>query len=190
MARATGAVDKPAAIGLLDEALKRLEEHRDERQGYSSADCVAAVLLEAVEAVEPSRLQESVWRAVSLRAPLLNEGGEGSTGRSAAALAINIARYDRIAAAAVLARALESYRKADVDNAREGFIAMALAVIDPARLVSLVESLPEEPGLDRNLPKNAARLLAAEILAKEGRDRQQAVREWGVSLWKPEGSDL
>ena len=59
MARALASVDKPSAIGLLDEAFDRLEEHRDDRQTYSSPDCVAAVLLEAVEAVDPSRLQES-----------------------------------------------------------------------------------------------------------------------------------
>ncbi len=67
---------------------------------------------------------------------------------------------------------------------------MAEAVIDPARVVSLVESLPEERGLDRNLPKNAARLFAAEILAKQGKDRWESVRNWGISIWKPEGSDL
>ena len=39
----------------------------------------------------------------SLRAPLLDEIGEGSSGRSDAELAMNVARYDRAAAAAVLA---------------------------------------------------------------------------------------
>jgi hypothetical protein len=57
-------------------------------------------------------------------------------------------------------------------------------------LVSLIDSRPEELGLDRQLPKNSARLLAAEILAKEGEQRWQATREWAVSLWKPEGSDF
>ena len=59
----------------------RLEQHRDDRQGYSSPACVAAVLLQAVEAVDPARLQESVWRAIALRAPLIDERGEGSSGR-------------------------------------------------------------------------------------------------------------
>ncbi len=67
---------------------------------------------------------------------------------------------------------------------------MAEALIDPVRTVSLVESLPEDPGLDRQLCKNASRLFAAEILAKQGKERWQAARNWGVSIWKPEGSDL
>ena len=94
------------------------------------------------------------------------------------------------AAAAVLVRALEGFHKADVDSTREGFVAMAMAVIDPARLVSLVESLPEDSGLDRNLPKNSARLFAAELLAKEGEARWQSIRNSAVSMWEPEGSDL
>ncbi len=190
MARSLAAVDKPSALGLLDEVSSRLDKHRDERQGYASPDLVAAALLQAVEAVDPSRLQESLWHAVALRAPLLDELGEGSSGRSDAELAMNIARYDRAAAAAVLARSLGSYRKTDVDSARQGFIAMALALIDPARLVSLVDSLPDETGLDRRLAKNAARLFAAETLAKQGEDRWKSVRNWAVSLWTPEGSDL
>ena len=103
---------------------------------------------------------------------------------------MNIARYDQNAAAAVLARALEGFHKADVDSIREGFVAMAMALIDPARVVSLVESLSEDSGLDRNLPKNSARLFAAELLAKEGEARWLFTRGWAVSMWTPEGSDL
>ena len=190
MARFLAKVDKPTAIGLLNDAYERLDQRRDGREGYASPDLVAAGLLQAVEAVDPARLQESVWRAVSLRAPLLDERGEGSSGRSDAELAMNLARYDRKAARAVLARSLGSYGKTDVDSYRQGFIAMALAVIDPARLVSLVDSLPDELGLDRQLPKNAARLYAAEILAKEGEHRWHSTLEQAVSLWKPEGSDF
>ena len=57
-------------------------------------------------------------------------------------------------------------------------------------MVSLVESLPEEPTLERTLPKNSARLLAAEILAKQGEERWKLTRGRAVSLWTPEGSDL
>ena len=39
----------------------------------SAPDCVAAALLRVVEAVAPARLQESVWRAIALRPPLLDE---------------------------------------------------------------------------------------------------------------------
>jgi hypothetical protein len=190
MARALAAMNRPAAISLLEDAFARLDNHRDDGQGYSSAACVAAVLLQSVEAVDPTRLQESVWRAMALRSPLIDERDEGSGGRDVAQLAMNIARYDRGAAAALLTRSINSYRKTDTDTARQGFVAMALALIDPARVVSLVESLPDEPSLERELPKNFARLLLAELLAKTGEERWKAAREHGVSIWKPEGSDL
>ena len=190
LAHVLAAVDKPSASGLLAEAFDHLDQHRDGRQTYSSADHVAAVLLEVVEAVDPARLQEMVWYAISLRAHLLDERGDGPSGRSNAELAMIIARFDRAAAAAVLTRPIETFQKTDVDRVRQGFVAMAEALIDPARLVSLVESLPEELGLDRQLPKNSARLFAAEILAKQGKERWESVRNWGISIWKPEGSDL
>ena len=103
---------------------------------------------------------------------------------------MNIARYDRAAAAAVLARALDSFRKTDTDGLRQGFIAMALALIDPARVVSLVESLPEEPGLDRRLPRTPRDSTRRRSWPSKGQERWQAVRNWAVSIWKPEGSDL
>jgi hypothetical protein len=190
MARAIAAVDKPVATGLIEEALNRLEAAQDDRQGYSSPTCVAAALLQSVEAVEPDRLQESVWRAISLRPPLYNERSEGASSRADADLAMNIARYDRGAAAAVLARAIDSYRETDTDTAKQGMVSMALALIDPARLVGLIESLPEEPTVERTLPKNFARLLAAEVLGKQGEERWKSTRERAVSLWTPEGSDL
>jgi Carboxypeptidase regulatory-like domain len=190
MALASAAVDTPRAVGLLEEAFTQLEQHRDDRKGYSSPACVASVLLQSVEAVDPVRLQESDWRAIALRSPLIDERGDGSSGRADAELAMNLARYDRTAARAVLARAIDSYRTTGADTARQGFVAMALAVIDPVRVVSLVESLPEEPSLERTLPKNFARLLAAELLAKPGEERWKATRGHGVSLWTPEGSDL
>ena len=190
MSRALASVDRPAAIRLLDDAFNRLDHNRDERQGYSAPDCVAAALLRVVESVDPARLQESVWHAVSLREPWLDERGDGSPGRSAAELAMNLARYDRKAAAAVLDRAIEAYAKTGIDTNRQGFLTMALALIDPARVVAVVESLPEDVGLDRSLAKNSARLQAAEILAKQGEERWQAARSCAVSLWTPEGSDL
>jgi hypothetical protein len=69
-------------------------------------------------------------------------------------------------------------------------ISIALALVDPARLVPLIESLPEEPTLERTLPKNFARMLTSEVLAKQGEERWKSTRGWGVSLWTPEGSDL
>jgi hypothetical protein len=149
-----------------------------------------AVLLQSVEAVDPVRLPESVWRALALRCPLIDERGDGSNGRSDAERAMNIARYDRSAAKAVLARAIDTYRNIGADTFRQGFVAVALAVIDPARVISLVESLPDEPSLERTLPKNIARLLASEILAKSGKERWKATRGHAVSLWTPERSDL
>ncbi len=190
MARALANEDNAASLALLDLAFDQVEQFQDDRQTYSSPACVAAVLLEAAEKVAPARLQEYVWRAVSLRKPLLDERGEGSGGRFDANLALSLARYDRTAAAAVLARALASFNVSDADTLRQAFLTMALALIDPARAGSLVEAMPDDPGLERTLPKNAARLYTSEILGKHGNTRWQTTRQWGISLWKPEGSDL
>ena len=65
---------------------------------------------------------------------------------------------------------------------------MALALIDPLRAVALVESLPDEPGLDRTLPKNAARLYTAEILAKEGQARWQKAPTGAFRFGRPKDS--
>jgi len=68
--------------------------------------------------------------------------------------------------------------------------AMAEVLIDPRRAVTMVEGLPDDSGLDRALPKNTARRLAAEILGKHGDDRWQTARQWSALLLMPEGSDL
>jgi hypothetical protein len=190
MARALAAADRNSATSLLDAAFVRLEEFRDDSRSYSSPANIAAVLLQAVEQIDPTRVQESVWRAAALRAPLLEERGVGASGRTAAELAMNLARYDRAAAAAVLARAVAGYDTADVDTSRQAFVAMALALVDPHRAVTLVESLPEDPGLDDMHPKNSARKRTAEILATHGDARWRTARQWGASLWTPAGSDL
>jgi hypothetical protein len=190
IARALARSDKPIATRLLDLAFDRLEAHRDDASSYSKPAAVAAVLLPAVEQVDRARLQESVWRAVALRGPWLEERGEGRGGRADAELAMNLARYDRAAAAAVLARALAAYATTDRDTYRQAFVAMALVLIDPRRAVSLVEALPDDPGLDTALPKNAARRLAAETLANRAPARWRAARERGIALWLPEGIDL
>jgi hypothetical protein len=135
-------------------------------------------------------LQESVWRAVALRAPRPDERGENAAGRANAELAINLARYDRAAAAAVLEPAIAAYGTTDADTYAQGFVAMAEVLIDPRRAVTMVEGLPDDPGLDRALPKNTARRLAAEILGKHGDARWQTARQWSVLLLMPEGSDL
>ncbi|MEJ7637723.1 MAG: hypothetical protein WKF75_06965 [Singulisphaera sp.] len=103
---------------------------------------------------------------------------------------MNLARYDRAAASAVLAPAVAAYGTTDGDTHRQGFVAMAEVLIDPRRAVAMVEALPDDSGHDRALPKNAARAFAAEMLGKHGDARWQTARQWGVSLWRPEGSDL
>jgi hypothetical protein len=190
IARALSATDKVAAARMLDQAFDDLEKHRDVRQSYSKASCVAAALLQVVEQVDRGRLQESVWRAVALRAAPVDERGAGWNGRGEAELALNIARYDRAAAAAVLAPEVAAFGTTDVDTHRQAFVAMALVLIDPLQAVAMVEALPDDLGLDDTLPKNAARKMAAEMLAKHGDARWKEARVWAVSMWRPVGSDL
>jgi hypothetical protein len=190
MARALASADKAMATRLLDLAFERLEAHRDDTRSYSAPAAVAAVLLSAVEQIDPARVQETVWRAVALREPRLEERGEGTSGRADAELAMSLARYDRAAAAAVLARAIAAFGTTGVDTYRQGLVAAALVLIDPHRAVALVETMPDDPGTDRELPKNNARRLVVEMLGKRGDARWKSARDWGISLWLPEGIDL
>jgi hypothetical protein len=179
MARGLASADNGAAARLLDLAFDRLERHRDDVGSYSQAASVAAILLDAVEQVAPARLEESVWRAAALRPALVEELGEHSNSRSDAELAMNLARYHRAAAAAVLARAVAAFGTTDADTYRQAFVAMALALIDPLRAVTLVESLPDDAGLDRALPKNAARL-DTRIASRRRGPRPRAPQERGA----------
>ena len=125
-----------------------------------------------------------------MRAPRIDDAGTGWTGRDEAELALNLARYDRAAAAAVLAPAVAAFGTTDVDVHRQAFVAMAMVLIDPLRACSMIEALPDDPGLDFTMPKNAARRLAAEMLAKHGQERWASARTRGITLWQPAGSDL
>jgi hypothetical protein len=190
MARGLATTDKVSAKKLLDLALGRLEQRRDDAGSSAQAANIAAILLDVVELVAPDRLEESVWRAAALRPTLVDEPEQSSNGRADAELAMILARYHQAAAAAVLARAVEDFASSDADSLRPAFVAMAIALIDPNRAATLVESLPDDPGLDRLLPKNAARIFTAELLGKTGQDRCQTVRQWGFSLWTPQGFNL
>ena len=127
------------------------------------------------------------WRCEPPRSTSVAPVGTGGARPSSR---LNIARYDRAAAAAVLTPEVAAFGTTDVDTHRQAFVAMALVLIDPLRAVAMVEALPDDPGLDNTLPKNAARRMAAEMLAKHGDDRWKEARVWAVSMWRPVGSDL
>jgi hypothetical protein len=187
MARSQAPIDRAVAGRLLDDAFAMIDENRDLREGHSDPACVAAVLLPVVERVDPARLEESIWRAISLRAPRPDERREDIVRRLDAGIAMNLARYDRAAASAVLAPALAAFRSTDTDNY---FVPMAEALIDPRHVVAMIEGLPDDQGLSRSLPKNSARMFGAEMLGKHGDARWQAARQWGISLWLPENVDF
>ena len=87
----------------------------------------------AVEQVDPARLQESVWRAVALQAARdsMDAGADRERARPTPSLRMNIARYDRAAAAAVLAPAIAAFGTTDIDTHRQALSPWRLVLIDP-----------------------------------------------------------
>jgi hypothetical protein len=181
--------ERAVAIRLMGAAFDGLDEHRDSRWTGSDASCVAAVLLPTVEQVDPARLNEFLWRAVSLRSPQPDERGQDTAGRTGAELAMNLARYDRATAAAILGPTLPQLGSAETDTHISAFVLTAEALIDPRRAVARLGGLPEDRSLDRSLPKNAARMMVADLLSQHGDERWRSLSQWGASMWRPESSD-
>ena len=106
MARAIAATDKPAAIGLIDEAYRILDRLAavGERPTYPGLVEVAAGLLPIVEQVEPDRLGEFLGRTLALRPARgdQTDSDEAANAGTTASLAMMVARYDRTLATRLL----------------------------------------------------------------------------------------
>src|SRR5262249_52473686 len=162
-----------------------LDANQGTRQSRSDAAAVAASLLPAVEAVDATRLRELVWRAVALRGPRPNDRGE-SWGGWSSGLAMNLARYDRKAAAAVLEPARAEFGALDAGSYRQPYLAMEEVHVDPRRAVALIEGLPEDATVDRIERKNGARLMTAKTLGMSQSDRWKEARGLVMPLWLPQ----
>ncbi len=146
------------------------------------AAVVAAALLPVAERIDPALVPEFFWRAASFRTPSPSRVVRPVPPE--AALALLLARYDRDAAMVLLAPVLD--RGPIPKDAGLPVLALAVAAVNPERAVALVESLPDDPGLDLN-PfehfKNIARLDLAAFLARPRRERWEWVTDRLLHLW-------
>lgn len=149
--------------------------------GYHAAPVWAAWLLPAVETLQPDRLDEFVWRAISFRVPLLKQGKREQTAvLTRAYLAMFVARYDRQLARELygdlIHEASARLDEQEFAGAAKGLFAAA-AVIDPLSCAEQYEKLPDRA-------KNAARGGMVEILSQSGEARWRAESEL-LRMWMP-----
>lgn len=164
------------------EALARLSAS-DARHawGYHAAPVWAAWLLPAVETIEPDRLDEFVWRALSLRVPLLKQGQREQTAvLTRAYLAMFLARYDRPLARELygdlIQEASAHLDEQEFAGAAKGLFAAA-AAIDASWCAEQYQKLPDRA-------KNAARGGMVGILSQSGEARWRAESDL-LRMWMP-----
>jgi len=173
MAHAIADEDPQKARELLAEAFNELGTLVDagQRGGNSSYTPLKAALslLPVVEQVDPDRLREYFWRALSFRQNA-NIGKEMSgldyLGTDPV-LGAFLARYDRDVAA-VLIRPHYEWLSPNVDE-WEYFLFGGLAAVDPAEAVHLVSQLPEKTDYDRTLKLEAWNEIVP-LLVNRGKD--------------------
>ncbi len=186
IALALADADKPRAERILGEAFTALKpmaaEGRRGGRSLHDADVVAAALVPVAERIDPALVPEFFWRAASFRIP--TTPGMEASARSDGRLALLLARYDR-AAATVLLRPILDRGPTGEDLIRTAFV-QAVAAVDPARAVALVESLPEDRDVAFNPfknVKNGARVDLAAFLGRPPGERWNKVADGLIHLW-------
>jgi hypothetical protein len=174
MAQALSKSDAPAAAAQLAGAYQTLAKMADGETSHL-AGTLAAWMVPIVEQVEADRVEEFVWRAVSLRQPLaMQDDGDGWSLRSRAYLAMFLSRYDRD-----LARDLYGNLAAELIQKRNAgetkYLYAAAAMIDSARAVGLYEKLPDDAP---QKTKAQARRGLIDVLSHRGEARWQAVSDY------------
>jgi len=183
------------AVKALDEALAALDQVSEVGGVGTSAmfspAAVAAVLIPVAERVDPGRVTETFWRAVSLRLPGKPEPAGSVTGRAAdIPLAAALARYDPGFARALLDPLVGPDAPASFRSEYRGLAFVAAALIDPGWAAGLVEALPDDPDLKAYGEKNQARLAVAKVLSRRGVNRWRYLTYQHLHLWVPDIEDI
>lgn len=195
MAQALADRDKRAASRLLAEAFDELGHASDAGLGTTaeSPAVVGASLLPAVEATDPTRVSEYLWRSLAFRPPTpVDQAREAATAQAVVTVAMRLARYDRDLARMLLEpfarREGRSPRiLAEIDGR---LVPVAAAAIDPRWAVDLVEALPDPPDVEVQRPKNRARLAVVQMLTRRGEARWKHLQWNYMHLWVPDQEDL
>lgn len=199
-ARALGVIalarkaDKVTATSLLREAFgvleRAVEEGEDLWNGLGAASTAAAGLLPIAEQVDARLVPELIGRTLALRQPLRSpDQRDAVAALSDAQVAAAVARYDHLAARAVLdacsADLLGQIR--DTSDHDRGFYIDSLfdsaAFVDADRAVELLDQLPDPGAGDSLLPRDAARLRIARVLADSGDARWKYIESHLLHVW-------
>ncbi len=192
--------DRAVAVGLVREAFAMLERAVDEGQdmwnGLGAAGAAAAGLLPIVEQVDPRLVPEALGRTLALRPPLRgSDTRDAIAALSDAQVAAAVARYDHVAARAVLDACAgdlltQILGATDSDSGfYVGLLFDAAAFVDPDRAVALLDRLPEpaDPAMSR--PRNNARLRIARVLADAGDERWAFIESRLLHVWRVDSEE-
>ena len=210
MAGSLAVTDQATARTLLDESIDELMKAAVDdarRGGYPLPSCVLAGLLPLVERLEPDRVGELMWRAVSFRPPRVEPAGYPIIGpdrqvvRSLAVLAMLVDRYDRALADAVFAPVAARINELAAEPNSWGLnladVFKLIAAHDPRAVASLIDRLPESARktrvhADRNWVETSldvqARVALAELLGLPVETRRRAALGTTYQPWPVIGS--
>jgi beta-lactamase regulating signal transducer with metallopeptidase domain len=187
--------DRASAIRLLDEAFAVLEQAvasgTDDWDGLGMACTAGAGLLPIVEQVDARLIPEYLMRTLALRPPIPGpRGRDGIADIANSLLAALISRYDRAIARQILDGFADGAvrRRVGLDDWGSMFhgdrTIEAMALVDPARAVAMLDSLPATASLSTSALKNACRLAIAQILAQPEDERRRYVERNMLHLWR------
>lgn len=161
IAHAIAADNREQATKLLRHAYDLLKVGDRDPQTFDllAAAQVAGCLLPTTEHVDPTLVQEMIWRTISLRTP--GNSTEPRSDEQTSQLASWLSRHDRTVARAVL----DHWHSGTVSQNGRDQYAVSLTLIDPARGVEFAESQDKD-----NIP-NRKRMAVARALMAEGDDR-------------------
>lgn len=197
MAADRAATDPDAARTLLDEAFAGLIKLARDADGRTNppASVLLAALLPAVEQAAPDRLAERAWLAASCRPPRVQEPDPNAV-NAMTTLALFVSRFDRAAADAIAAPALDRLTamlgQMDHPGWYDDRTFFELAAYDPGAIASLIRSLPPPARKSERAPDGqvviaaeaTARVAAAEMLGRPIGDRRRAAVERSSFLFR------
>jgi beta-lactamase regulating signal transducer with metallopeptidase domain len=186
--------DHTMAVRLLGEAFGVLNQavasRNDDWDGLGMACTAAAGLLPIVEQIDGRLVPEYLWRTLALRPPIPGPNGrDGISDIANARVAAMASRYDVASARQVWSgfadRALAQRIGLEDWGSmfRDDSIFEAAAVVEPARVAAMIDSLPESSGPREHGLKNRARLAVAQILARPEDERSRYLERSLLHLW-------
>ncbi len=179
LADGLSATDRKAAQQALDRAIREIDVDIQRNVSWRTDANPAASILPFVESIAPDRLAEVFWRAVALHPMPGDPRTDLGMDEPSTPECLLLSRYDREVAAILLepvaayARSRTLRRDVDISPC----IVEALAAIDPAAAIALVEALPPAKTLDINERANLLRHYLSEQLSLPSEHR------W-ISVWR------